>query len=164
MKYSIERRKAVLKKMQPPSSKSIPQISKEEGICEATLYLWRSNARSKGVLLPDGTATAKGWSSRDKFSAVLETASLNEAELGRYCRKKGIFAEQISEWRNACESANDWEKESSKRLQESVRDEKKKSKDLERELRRKNNALAETAALLVLQKKVQAIWGDPEGE
>ncbi len=164
MKYSKERREAVLKKMLPPNNRSIPQISDEEGISVATLYKWRSDARAKGVLLPAGVITPEGWSSADKFAAVVETASLNGAELGKYCRTRGLFAEQVHQWREACEIANDWDKESSKRLKDSIRDEKKKTKALERELRRKEKALAETAALLVLKKKAQEIWGDPEDE
>jgi transposase len=37
-------------------------------------------------------------------------------------------------------------------------------RELEKELRRKDKALAEAAALLVLQKKVQAIWGDADDD
>ena len=54
MKYSPERKEAVLKKMMPPHNRSIQQLAKEEGISEATLYNWRNEARRKGILLPDG--------------------------------------------------------------------------------------------------------------
>ena len=50
---------------------------------------------------------APGWSSRDKFAAVLETAALNEADMAEYCRKRGLFPAQITAWRS-CEQANDW--------------------------------------------------------
>jgi len=164
MRYSPERIEAVLKKMLPPENKPISELAKEEGISEGTLYLWRRKARSQGRLLPDGDTTPEGWSARDKFGAVVETAALNETELAQYCRQRGLYPEQVKAWRAACEQATDWEREAGERQSESLRAERKRSKALERELARKEKALAETAALLTLRKKAQAIWGDGEGE
>ena len=81
MAYSTERRAAVLKKLEPPNAVPLRQLAKDEGISEATLHAWRRDARSKGRLLPDAEAGPEGWTSRDKFAAVLETAALNEADL-----------------------------------------------------------------------------------
>jgi transposase-like protein len=160
--YSPERKSAVLKRMLPPDSVAIGQLSREEGIAASTLFSWRAEARAKGQLLPDADAGPAGWSSRDKFAAVLETAALNEADLGEYCRKHGLYPAQIKAWRAACEQANDWDRASTVRLGQATKDEKKRVKELERELARKEKALAETAALLVLRKKAAAIWGGDE--
>jgi transposase-like protein len=160
--YSPERKAAVLKRMLPPNSMAIRQLSQEEGISEATLHKWRAEARGKGQLLPDADAGPEGWSSRDKFAAVLETAALNEAALAEYCRKRGLYPSQIAAWRAACEQANDWDRASTARLGQATKEEKKRVKDLERELARKEKALAEAAALLILRKKASAIWGGDE--
>ena len=96
MGYSLDRRSAVLKRMLPPNNVAIRQLSREEGISEATLFCWRAEARNKGQLLPDADASPEGWSSRDKFAAVLETAALNEADLAEYCRKRGLYPAQIA--------------------------------------------------------------------
>ena len=162
MGYSKERREAVLKKMLPPHNKPISVVSQEEGISEATLYNWRQQARRAGRLLPDGDSTPNGWSSRDKFNAVLETASLNETELAEYCRRRGLYPEQVKAWREACEGANAREEACAKELNRNLKQEQQRIKELEQELRRKEKALAETAALLVLRKKAAAIWGDNE--
>ena len=95
MRYPSERKEAVLRKMMPPHNRSIRKLSLEEGISEATLFTWRKEAREKGLLLPDGDSGPEGWSARDKFAAVLETASFNEAELSEYCRKRGLYPEQL---------------------------------------------------------------------
>ena len=153
---------AVLKRTLPANNMAIRHLSQEEGISEATLHKWRAEARGKGQLLPDADAGPEGWSSRDKFAAVLETAALNEADLAEYCRKRGLYPAQIAAWRVACEQANDWDRASTARLGQATKNEKKRIKDLKRELARKDRALAETAALLVLGKKAQAIWGDGE--
>ena len=162
MGYSPERRSAVLKRMLPPNNMAIRQLAQEEGISAATLHKWRAQARGKGQLLPDADAGPEGWSSRDKFAAVLETAVLNEADMAEYCRKRGLFPAQITAWRVACEQANDWDRASTARLGKATKEERRRVKDLERELARKDRALAETAALLVLRKKASAIWGDGE--
>jgi len=164
MRYSPERKEAVLRKMMPPHNRSIKQLAQQEGISEATLFIWRRQARERGLLLPDGDSGPEGWTARDKFAAVLESASLNETELAEYCRKKGIYPEQLSQWRKACESANDWEREQSQRLRTEKKADLKRIRSLEKELNRKEKALAEAAALLVLRKKAEAIWGDPEEE
>lgn len=162
MKYPQERKEAVLKKMLPPHNKSIPEIAKEEAISEATLYNWRKAARAEGRLLPNGDNTPSGWSAADKFAAVVETAAMNEAELSAYCRQRGLYPEQIRAWREACEQANDWDRTQNLQLKETRKADEKRIKELERELRQKEKALTETAALLVLRKKAQAIWGDEE--
>ena len=164
MGYPAKRKAAILQKMLPPNNKPIAQLAKEEGIAQGTLYSWRLEARAKGKLMPDGDLSPKGWASVDKFAAVLETAALNESELSVYCRKRGLYPNQIKQWRIACEQANDWDRAQNKRLQDTTRNADKKIKALEKELIRKEKALAETAALLVLRKKAQAIWEESEDE
>ena len=77
-------------------------------------------------------------------------------------KHRGLFFEQIRAWRAACEQANDWDRASSARVNQATKEEKKRIKALERDLQRKEKALAEAAALLVLRKKAEAIWGDGE--
>lgn len=160
MRYPKERKEAILKKMLPPNNKTIKALAEEEGISQATLYSWRNAARAKGRLMPDGDTSLAGWNAADKFAAVLETAALNEAELSAYCRERGLYPEQLRQWRTACEQANDWDKTQNQRLKEARKADPKRLTELERELQRKEKALAEAAALLVLRKKAEAIWGD----
>ena len=159
MAYSPERKAAVLTKMLPPNNVPLGQLAKEEGISEATLAKWRAEARAKGRFLPDANAGPEGWTSRDKLAAVIETASMNAADLGEYCRRRGVYLEQLSVWREACERANDWERAATSRITRETKDDKKRIKELERDLARKEKALAEAAALMLLRKKAEAIWG-----
>lgn len=146
--------------MMPPHNRTVADVAKEEGISTATLYNWRRDAREQGRLLPRDSSEPEGWSARDKFNAVLETAALSESELAEYCRKRGLYPEQVRRWRNACEGANDRADAADREHREAVKAEKARSRELERELKRKESALAETAALLTLRKKANAIWGD----
>ena len=159
MSYSNERKEAVLKKMVPPNNRPIAQIAREEGIREATLYNWRQNARAQVCLLPDSETHGLGYSAAEQFAAVVESAALNEAELSAYCRRRGLYPEQIAQWREACEQVNDWNRAQLHKLKASRREDEGRIKRLERELPQKEKALAETAALLVLSKKAEATWG-----
>ena len=99
------------------------------------------------------------WSSSQKFAIVVETVSFNGAELAEYGRKEGLYVEQVKAWRAACEKANAGHAELTQQIRAAVATEKKRNQELERELRCKEKALAETAALLILRKKAAAIWG-----
>lgn len=163
-RYSKEFKEAILKKMMAPDNIPIARLAEETGVTAVTLYKWRNEARIGGSAAPGNGDTADKWSPEDKFLIVLETHGLNEAELGEYCRSKGLYAEEVESWREACLQANGGQMPKTRDLQKEVRSEKKKRKDLEKELRRKEKALAETAALLILRKKANAIWGDEEDE
>ena len=89
---------------------------------------------------------------------------MNEIELAEYARKKGLYVEQIKSWKDACMNANGGVAKEAARLNRDLKDSQKKVKKLEKKLQRKEKALAEAAALLVLSKKANAIWGDPEDE
>ena len=139
-------------------------LAEESGVSYVTLAKWREEARSGGEAAPGNGEQPERWSSEDKFLIVLETHPLNAAELGEYCRSKGIFPEEIEAWREACLQANRRDLLKRQELQKEIRSEKKRSKALEKELLRKERALAETAALLTLRKKAQAIWGEDEAD
>ena len=114
--------------------------------------------------MPGDGKNPEGWSSEDKFAVVLETTPLNGAELGEYCRRKGLYPEQIAAWRAACLSANANAAEQAREQRQQSREDSRRIRQLEKELQRKEKALAEAAALLVLRKKAQAIWGDQEDD
>lgn len=162
MNYSPEYKEALLRRMLPPNNESITKIAKEEGISEQTLRNWRDKARKMGIAAPGTDATPDEWSTQDKFLIVVETAALNEADLAEYARKKGLYVEQIKAWKDACMNANGGIAKEAARLNRELKDSQKERKKLEKELQRKDKALAEAAALLVLSKKANAIWGESE--
>jgi transposase len=159
--YSEELKSNLIAKMLPPNNIPVPDLARDTGIPKDTLYAWRiKHQRATGNTPAKQQATSGELSSAEKFAVVVETASLNEAELSAYCRRKGLYPEQISAWRDTCLQANAAVSPKVDRAELSAQA--KQIKQLEAELRRKDKALAETAALLVLQKKLQAIWGEPE--
>jgi len=163
-RYSEERKQAIIKRMIPPGNTPVSQLVEETGISDCTLYTWRKEARMKGLVVPGDGKNAEDWSSEDKFAVVLETATMNEAEKAEYCRKKGLYVDQISDWTQACMQANAATKELEKESRASSFKDKRELQSLKKQLRRKDRALAETAALLVLRKKADAIWGEDEDD
>lgn len=103
---SLELKQRMLERMMPPKNERVSEIARENGISEATLYKWKKEAKAQGLVMPNGNQPTKQWSSRDKFSIVVETAALSEIEIAEYCRAKGLYVEQVEEWRDACMQAN----------------------------------------------------------
>ncbi len=94
---------------------------------------------------------------------VLETAGLNATDLSAYCHERGLYSEQVEWWRQASQDANEkpmliWKRQ--KELERLHAQDRKAIKRLKQELRCKEKALAEAAALLIASKKIQTFWGE----
>jgi transposase-like protein len=156
--YSEERKSAVLKKLLPPLNRSVASVSREEGITEVTLYHWRKQARNRGEVVPGNKPLSDDWPAEARLAVVIATSTLSEVETATYCREKGLYVEQVATWRQACLDGQALSVQQQAVVREQARSDKKRIRELERELLRKDKALAETAALLVLRKKLNALW------
>jgi transposase len=138
----------------PPESATLEKVCKEVGITVNTLERWRENVQS----MP---ARGRAWTAPAKLQAVITTASLSEVDKNAWCREHGIYPAELEQWCSSATIALADPQGARSSPQVAIKD-RKRIKDLERELMRKDRALAETAALLVLSKKVAAIynWGE----
>ena len=156
----LELENSRLKKLLPPINMSVAELARQENISEVTLYNWRKHAKDGGSPVPGDNKLTDEWPAEAKFAVVLETAALSEIELSEYCRRKGLYPEQVQQWRQACILGQ----QSARTLQQAekaqAKADKKRIRQLEQELRRKDKALAEAAALLILQKKLDAYWSN----
>lgn len=170
--YSETFKNKLVARMLMPNPRPMATLARETGVTEPTLYRWRNEATLKGVSTdhPDDNPTAPtkpphAWAPEDKLAVVLEAAAIPEAELGVFLRRKGIHEAQLAEWRRqVTEGAVAALRGPSGRDRKAAHVEAKRMRELERELARKDKALAEAAALLVLKKKAQAIWGDEDDD
>ena len=149
-RYPIEFKESIIQKMMPPNAISVPQLVKETGVADVTLYKWRKEYRDQGIAVPADSSNPENWSAEDKLAVVVETMPLNEAELSEYCRSKGLYTEQIEQWKQAALTGYQSNVQVAKQRTRDHKKDQKKIKQLEAELKRKEKALAETAALLVL--------------
>jgi transposase len=157
--YSAQFKEQAVRRLMPPNSQTVSMVSRDLGLAAPTLYAWKRQFESKGAVVPAKSSSPDKWDMKSKLAAIIQTASMNEAERSTYCREHGLYPEQLDAWKAAFESADAVDEPVGKAA---VAAERKKVKQLERELRRKEKALAETAALLILSKKAQAIWGVKE--
>ena len=156
---SIAQRKAVLARWKR-SGLSLRKFADQEDIPSSTFFCWKQKYLKKDVPV---TKYSKPdiWTPEQKFSIVLLTSTMSEIELSAYCRENGLYPEQVNDWKDGCIKGNAIPCRPGGATTSSKED-KKKIKQLERELHRKEKALAETAALLVLRKKFNALWEESE--
>ena len=108
-------------------------------------------------------ALGRAWTARARLEAVITTAAMDESGKSAWCREHGVYPAELDQW-CASAAAALAEPEEARASPQATRQDKKRIKELERELLRKDRALAETAALLVLSKKVAAIFNKGEDE
>lgn len=155
-KYAAEFKESIIVRLLPPRNESVASVSKETGIPLDTLYTWRLQYRNnQRVPATAENRPTRSHESEEKLMAVIETASLSETELGEYCRRKGYYPEQIANWRASI--VQGLSSTPNKAERELVQQQAKAIKQLHQELNRKEKALAEAAALLILGKKVAAL-------
>lgn len=134
----------------PPESAPVQQVSQDLGLSVTTLERWRADALS----MP---ARERVWTAAARLQAVIATAAMDEAQRSAWCRENGVYPTELQQWKDNAVAALSETPEDRASPQE-TRDSRKRIRELERDLRRKDKALAETAALLVLSKQLQAIF------
>jgi hypothetical protein len=139
-----------------PESAPLEEVSREIGVSAQTLERWRLDAQSK-------PARERAWTAAARLETVIATAALDEAAQSAWCRQHGVYPQQLQQWRQAATQALA-EPEEMRASPRQTQADGRRIKELEREVRRKDRALAETAALLVLSKKVSAIFNMGEAE
>jgi transposase-like protein len=155
--FKIEAVKKVLLRGQ---DRSISSVARSLGIKISTIHGWIKAMKTKD--LTEDTPTSGGtiqkipyrWSTKERFDSIIESSKLSQEELSEYCRKKGVFPHHLEKWKvEFVESFGNGQFNNSetKKLKNEI-------KNLSFELKRKEKALAEAAALLVLKKKASDLW------
>ena len=163
-KLSTEGKIAIVKKALNHNGETIKQIAQTYNVGYSTLQKWLKSYREGNPVDTKKSSTNSVFSNSlaEKLEHVIATANLAENDLGAYCRQHGFYSHQLKEWRE------DFMTDKSKLSENKSRDELKKykaeNKQLKKELLRKDKALAETSALLILKKKADLIWGELEDD
>ncbi len=162
-----EFKEQALSKARLRGTRTLEEVAAELNMSVGTLKGWLKKPSKRGgeVTMPSSlpqSLPAQRWSGAQRLLALQESHGLSGEALHAWCREKGLFEHQLNAWRDAfCSSP---EPESAQERRESkaeLRALQTEREVLQRELRRKERALAEAAALLVLSKKYQALL---EGE
>ena len=158
--YSAAIKARLVQRLVGPQAVSATALAHEVGVSQESLSRWLRAARSVGEMPPSKQPPQqhrpkRQWTGAEKLRVLTEAAGLTGSDLGAFLRREGLHEVQLTAWRAAAETAL-----GAPGPRPGGSPEAQRIRELERELRRKEQALAETAALLVLKKKVQAIWGD----
>ncbi len=158
-KYSVKFKKAVVEKLLNRGTRPVTAILEAAGISSPTLYRWKADfAHIPGM--KNKQQRPQDRSPQEKLNTLIAFEHLPLDRRGEFLRKQGLHEEHLQTWRKQIEAALqpvNRQAERSERAQD-----RRKIMELEKDLRRKDKALAETAALLVLKKKADLIWGTRE--
>jgi transposase len=157
-RYGQAYKDRIVARLLPPESSAINLVSREVGISVATLERWRAGALANGSSAGGGS---QRWTAAARLQAVIVTAAMDEATRSAWCREQGLYPAELDAWkRDAIAGLGEPRTVSAVE----ARQDRRRVKELERELHRKDKALAETAALLVLSKKLSAVFHQGEDE
>lgn len=155
-------KEAMVQKLCLPGGPSALQLSKQTGISQTALSRWKTQIGGIGTLK---NRRPEDWSPEERLQLVFESQGLDETALGDFLRKKGLYSSQLEEWKNELRAlVSETKKRGRPRKDPELAAAQEKIKILERDLRRKDKALAEQTTLLILKKKVQAIWDRQEDD
>lgn len=157
--YSRGFKARMVQRMSGPESISATRLAQEVGVSQNTLSRWLRQAggvKRNGSVSDEKPGRPDELPSFEKLRLVMEAASLSDEDLGEFLRKNGIHEAQLEQWRKAAVGALEPQKPSRRRKSPEA----KRIQELERELNRKDKALAEVTALLALKKKLETLMGD----
>ena len=159
MRYTEGYKKNTVRRLMRPEGESVLQISKETGISAQTLYNWLNRYR-ENLEMTDYRKSPEEWTLLEKQQALLESAPMSPEEKGEWLRHKGLKTAHLIVWQKEIEKAlHGFNSPASKAEQKEAQ---KELKSLHKELRRKEKALAEMSALVLLKKKLVNILEDEE--
>jgi len=159
---------AVEKALNRSAVTTLNEIANSLGIGCSTLSKWIVKARNHEFdsVPPDEInrmtqdKRPQDWTIEERLNMVVACASLSDEQLSEFCREQGVYPHHVKQWKLDFVSGN--QSKGSVVSPSELKILRQENKTLKKELNRKDKALAETAALLVLQKKVNAIWGNDE--
>src|SRR5258706_2761434 len=176
-RYSAAFRAKMVQRLAGPKAVPANQLAQEVGIHQSTLSRWLHEAQHRDMATANGTEqnppasasakenAARKKSAEDKVRIVFAAEALAGQDLGALLRREGVHDAELATWRTTVKTAAVAALNGTARHTAPARSaERKRILELERQLRRKDKALAEAAALPLLEKKRQAIWGDGDDD
>lgn len=153
-RYGQTYKDRVVARLLPPESSPVEVVSREIGVSASTLERWRAEALAVAAGEPPDLRRHR-WTPAARLEAVIATAAMDEATRSGWCREQGLYPADLEAWKQAAVTGLG---ELRAAHATEARQDRRRIKELERELNRKDKALAETAALLVLSKKLSAVF------
>jgi len=156
-------KKAIVQKALTQDGRSLRELAGLHNISKTTLHNWIKQYRNDDIIIDISPGKRDRFlSSAERFSHLMATSSMDEGAIGVYCREHGLYSFQLKQWKEAFMAEQSNEKKPA--LQSELKSLRDENKRLKQELKRKDSALAEASALLILKKKAALIWGESEDD
>jgi len=149
--FSVGFRQKMVQRLTGKNAVSALQLARETGVRQQNLSRWLQDARSLPIMADKPKPAVREWAVEQKARVLAAGSKLNGEQLTAYLEREGVKLVEYEQWRIALDEGGRGSAATSKRIRQ-----------LERELARKEKALAEAAALLVLKKKVETLYGEDE--
>ena len=149
--FSLAFRQKMVARLTGKDAVSARQLALETGLRQQTLSRWLQDASSLPLMPPK--RPRRDWSIEEKIRVLAAASTLTGGELADFLQREGVLQAEYQQWRIALGEEGRASLATMKRI-----------RTLERELARKEKALAEAAALLVLKKKLQALEEDEDDD
>lgn len=148
---SIDSKHAIVQKALEGNGRSLKELAQSHNIGYSTLQKWIRRYRNNVKMSTTAHKSNKTLSQAEKFQHLVATGRLNDVEVGVYCREQGIYSFELKQWKENFMTQQSNEKKHAELAELKLL--RAENKELKREIYRKDRALAETTALLVLKKK-----------
>lgn len=161
--YNEGFKKAAVQKALSPNALSVSGTARHLGIPTTTLFQWKNKYANSSVMKKtNNRIPAADWTAEEKLEAINKTYSMSENELGEYLRSKGLNSCDLETFKK--EFVENAPRRGRPRLDPETVQLRKDLKEVTRDLNKKNKALAEMSARVILLKKSRLLWEDPEDE
>jgi hypothetical protein len=151
--FSVAFKQKMVQRLTGKNAVSATQLARETGVAQQNLSRWLEEARSLPIMADRPKPAVRGWTVEQKARVLADASQLDAGELTAYLECEGVKLAEYEQWRIALDEGGAASASTNKRIRQ-----------LERELARKEKALAEAAALLVLKKKAAALYGEDEDD
>lgn len=151
--FSVAFKQKMVQRLTGKHAVSASQLAREMGVRQQNLSRWLQEARSLPIMVHTPKPAGREWTVEQKARVLAEACKLNGEVLTAYLEREGAKLAEYEQWRLALDEGGGASASTNRRIRQ-----------LERELARKEKALAEAAALLLLKKKVEALYGEDEDD
>jgi hypothetical protein len=142
-----------------PHNLSVAQLAREEGFSDVTFYTWLKQANSAGAAVLGGQKLTDNWSAEARLAVVIETTALSEIEFSEYCRRKGLYPQQVKAWKSAFPTGQRSAKVQSQADRAQTKADRKRIRELERGLNRKRESAGGSCGAAGTAKKAECLLG-----
>ena len=160
--FSKEFKTRAVQKFFSRESRTVKEICQKIGVANSSIYTW---VEQYGIIssMKKTDKRPQDWTASEKLKAVIDFEKLSEDQQGEFLRREGLHSENIETWKRIMQAGLD-PHEGKKAFQSELSQLRAQNKALQRDLNKKDKALAEVTALLILKKKADLIWGTEENE